>query len=325
LFGIHHMFTVAITGANGFIGRNLVQYLTIRGDVQIRVLVRDPHSTILQHANVTLIQGDLASSGALKNFLVPGCTVINLAYDSLAPQTANLAAMRNLAEACGDSHVRRMIHCSTAVVFGRCAEEVVNEKSACEPQTEYGNTKLLIEQALREYARGRFETVMLRPTAVFGPGGQALVKLANDLLCGSRAVNYLRSCLFNERKMNLVCVNNVTAAIMFLAETRSKVDGEVYIISEDDNPSNNFRYVEQYLLAKLGRGNYVWPRLSVPPMILSWLLRTLGRDVDKPRRIYDSSKIRRAGFCHVEALEHGLAVFVEWYRGKSGSGQPENK
>jgi nucleoside-diphosphate-sugar epimerase len=319
------MSTVAITGANGFIGRNLVQHLTMRGDVQIRVLVRDSRSTTLQHANVTLIQGDLASSEALKNFLVPGCTVINLAYDSLAPQTANLAAMRNLVEACGDSHVRRMIHCSTAVVFGRCAEEVVNEKSACDPQTEYGMTKLLIEQALREYACGRFEAVILRPTAVFGPGGQALIKLANDLLCGSRAVNYLRSCLFNERKMNLVCVNNVTAAIIFLAETSSKVDGEVYIISEDDNPANNFRYVEQYLLTKLGGGDYVWPRLSAPPMILSWFLRVLGRDVDKPQRVYDSSKIRRTGFSHVESLEHGLAVFAEWYRGKSGPGQPKDK
>ncbi len=304
--------TIAITGANGFIGRNLVQRLTANDDVQIRLLIRGPRSPALRSPRLTVTQGNLQEPETLANFLVPGCTVVNLAYDSSVPQSANLLAARNLARVCAENQVNRLIHCSTAVVFGRCADTVVNEECLCDPRTEYGITKLMVEQALREEARGRFEIVILRPTAVFGPGGQALLKLAAQLAHGSRTLNYLRACLFGKRSMNLVCVDNVSAAIQFFTESENRMDGEIFIVSQDEDPDNNFQYVEKCLLAKLTGNDYVLPRLIMPPAILSWFLRMRNRDVVNPQRVYDSSKLQRAGFRPIVPLDAGLAAYAEW-------------
>jgi nucleoside-diphosphate-sugar epimerase len=313
--------TVAITGANGFIGRNLVQLLIANDDVQVRLLIRGSRSPALRSPRLTVVQGNLLAPEMPASFLVPGCTVVNLAYDSGAPRSANLLAARNLARVCSENQVKRLIHCSTAVVFGRCADDVVNEESLCAPRTEYGITKLMIEQVLREEARGHFEIVILRPTAVFGPGGQALLKLAAQLAHGSRTLNYLRSCLFSKRKMNLVCVDNVSAAIQFLAESENRMDGETFIVSQDDEPDNNFQYVEKFLLAKLAGHDYALPRLPLPPAILSWFLLMLKRDVVNPERVYDSSKLQRAGFRPIVPLGSGLAAYVEWYQEQVVSGR----
>lgn len=313
--------TIAITGANGFIGRDLVQRLAANANAQIRLLIRGDRSQTLQSPRLTVTQGNLQSPETLGKILVPGCTVVNLAYDSSAPQSANLLAARNLARACVENQVKRLIHCSTAVVFGRCADTVVNEESICDPRTEYGVTKLMVEQVLCEEALGRYEIVILRPTAVFGPGGQALLKLAAQLAHGSRLLNYLRSCLFSKRKMNLVCVDNVSAAIQLFIESENRMDREIFIVSQDEEPDNNFQYVEKYLLAKLTGHDYILPPLTMPPAILPWLLRMRNRDVVNPQRVYDSSKLQSAGFRPLVPLGSGLATYIDWYQEQVVSGR----
>lgn len=309
--------TVAITGANGFIGRDLVQRLTANADAQIRLLMRGHRSPTLLSQRLTVTQGNLQLPETLGEFLVPGCTVVNLAYDSSASQSDNLLAARNLARACVENQVKRLIHCSTAVVFGRCADTVVNEESICDPRTEYGVTKLMVEQVLCEEARGRCEIVILRPTAVFGPGGQALLKLAAQLAHGSRPLNYLRSCLFSKRRVNLVCVDNVSAAIQFFIESENRMDREVFIVSQDEEPDNNFQYVEKYLLTGLTGHDYILPPLTMPPVILSWLLHMRNRDVVDPQRAYDPGKLRRAGHYPKVSLSTGLASYIEWLQEQS--------
>jgi len=314
---------IAIVGANGFVGKNLVQALMARNDVSVRTLARSPLEAGNQHPNITAIQGDLTKPETLKNFLVPGCVVVNLAYGFNMTSSENLLAAKNLADICKDGKIKRLVHCSTASVFGRSQGDVANEQSTCSPHTEYGLTKLKIEEVLHEASSGHFEFVNLRPTSVFGPDGQALIKLISNLTQGSMILNYLRSCLFNTRKLNLVSVETVTAAIIFMAETEQKVDGETFIVSEDNEPINNFQHVERYLLDKLAGRYYTIHPLSLPLSILSLILRVRGRDAYNPRRIYDSSKLLKTGFRPAKSLEQSLGEFVEWYKTQSATEQCE--
>jgi len=315
---------IAITGAHGFIGKHLIEKVLERGDVLIRSLVRDPDILYGHSHNLTEIHGDLTKLETLSDFLLPGCTVVNLAYGFNLSNDENLRAAGNLLEICKKYQVRRLIHCSTASVYGRNLEDVVDEETICNPKTEYGRTKLLIEQILRDGARGHFEFVNLRPTSVFGPGGLALIKLFDNLSNGSMALNYLRSCLFSHRKLNLVSVETVVAAILFIYDKGQDVDGQTYIISEDDELINNFEYVEKYLLHELYGKYYSAPPLKLPLRILSVILRIRGRDADNPYKIYDSSKIRKAGFHPPRPLLSTLTEFVQWkmsqppYNGRNG-------
>jgi nucleoside-diphosphate-sugar epimerase len=304
---------IAVVGANGFVGKNLVNALAAHNDVLIRTLERNSPSD-KQYSNVTVIQGDLTKLDTLQNLFVHDCIVVNLAYGFNMTSEKNILAAKNLAEMCKSGKIKRLIHCSTASVFGRNPDDIVNEESACYPCTEYGITKLSIEQILFEASRGNFEFVNLRPTSVFGPGGPALAKLITNLTHGSMILNYLRSCLFNKRKLNLVSIETVTAAILFMVNTQLEVDGETFIVSEDVESINNFQYVERYLLKKLVGKYYLLPPLDIPLAVLSFILKIRGRDAYNPSKIYDSSKILKMGFRPDKTLQQSLDMFVEWYK-----------
>lgn len=309
--------TLAITGASGFIGRRLVSELLREGRWEIRVLSRDKQRDLREGRfghGVEIYEGDLGDPDSLSGFLAPGCTVVNLVYLWEAGEEQNVACIHNLLVACKDAKVARLIHCSTAAVSGRVANDLVDEKTPCRPITEYGKTKLRIEQEIIDSARGVFDAVILRPTAVFGIDGEPLKKLAIDITCGNRGKNYLKSCLFGRRRMNLVHVANVVAAIIFLIRHPEPLDGETFIVSDDDDAKNNFVDVEQFLMDALDVKKYPLPRLQLPLTLLKWLLVLLGRNNVNPRCDFDPRKLRRLGFKSPVGLEDGLAEYAAWYR-----------
>lgn len=307
--------TIAITGASGFIGRHLVAGLLRECGYATRVLSRSRHSREATFgAGVEVFEGGVDDPHILRKLLVPGCTVINLVYLWDAGEALNRAYTRNLLEACKEAGVARLIHSSTAAVVGRVGNDLINETIGCLPVTEYGVTKLRIEQDIVDFARGFFEVVILRPTAVFGVDGEPLKKLAADLVQGNCWKNYLKSCLFGKRRMNLVHVANVVAAIIFLIRDTRHYEGEIFIVSDDDDPQNNFVDVERFLMEALGAKAYPLPQFPMPLTLLRGLLWSLGRNNVNPRCDFDPGKLRRFGFKPPVTLAKGLAEYADWYR-----------
>lgn len=306
---------VAITGGSGFVGQHLLALLAGRDDLQIRALIHRHRPPQLRgYHNLTPVEGDLLKPKTLNGLLQPGCTVVNLAYLSDQSDQENLRAAANLAEACLQAKIKRLIHCSTVAVTGRAPGNVVNEETPCRPVHVYETTKLAIEKILIEKSGSTLEVVILRPTTIFGAGGKNLLKLADELNRGRRAVRYIKSCLFNRRKMNLVYVGNVAAAIAFLIDVRPCLDREIFIVSHDEHPSNNYRTIEQYLLARWDYPDYPLPCLPLPPLILSTLLKLAGRPNSNPARVYEGQKLVQAGFEKPISFEAGLTSFADWYK-----------
>lgn len=309
--------TVAIVGASGYIGRNLVEELRRTGGYKIKLLVRSPDHANVENArdqSVEIVKGDLLEPESLRDFFEQDCTVINLVYLWGAGEAVNLRVTENLIEACKESKVKRLIHCSTAAVVGRVADDLINEATPCHPVTEYGLTKLKIEQAIISAGKGYFDVAILRPTSVFGPGGDPVKKLAEDLATGGRFRNYLKSCLFGERRMNLVPVANVTGAIVFLMSCKEDLDGEVFIVSNDDSPINNFAAVEKFLMREFRTKEYLVPRVPLPLGLLAFLLRMMGRNNVNPRCNFKPDKLLALGFRPVVTFEEALAEYASWYR-----------
>jgi len=305
---------VAITGANGFIGRHLIAALSKYPNTSVRILVRRASVGNKWSPNVTEIEGDLTKPDTLNEFLLEGCIVVNLAYSFAATDNQNITAINNLINVCTRNKIKRLVHCSTAAVYGRTKESGVNELSECNPRTDYGKTKLLIEQILSEASKGVFEYVNIRPTAVYGADGQALMKLINNLENASGFSNYLRSCLFNSRSLNLVHVDNVVAAIIFLMDLNQNIDGQTFIVSEDFEEDNNYKYVENFLFKRFEKRRYIIPPIPVPLVFLSFILRFLGRDSINPKMVYDTKKLKEIGFNYDVSLDSGLNELCEWYK-----------
>lgn len=316
------MRTVAITGATGFIGRHLLGRLTRRRDLTLRALTRRASDSRLPHEpGLQWIRGDLADAGTARALLEPGCDLIDLAFPARWPREKHVEAAAALAEAAAAARVRRVLHCSTAVVAGRAAERVITEETVARPAAEYEVTKLRIEETWCARAQGRFELAILRPTVVFGAGGRNLLKLAHELTRGQGLTNYLRSSVFGRRRMNLIPVENVTAAFEFLLDHPGPLDRETYIVADDEDPSNNFRDVERLLRAALGVHPASVPRLPVPAFVLAALLRLAARSNADPDRIYDGSKLRRAGLNEKPVtLAQGLSEFAAWKKQVDRSG-----
>jgi nucleoside-diphosphate-sugar epimerase len=302
---------IAVTGAGGFVGHHLLMLLAARTDFRVRALVHGHHDPI--NGSTLKIAGDLMRPETLNDFLVPGCTVVNLVHLEGKSKEENLRAAANLAAACARTGISRFIHLSTAVVAGRVPDRVISEHTVCKPQSRYEITKLAVENFLMQEYRHLFEVVILRPTAVFGPGGENLIKLADGLTWGNRIANYLKSCLFNDRRMNLVSIANVVHAITFLVETAGTVGGESFIVSDDEEPMNNYRGVECFLMERFSIPDYPLPRVFIPSSVLSFLLRLMGRSNLNPGAVYAGGKLAAIGFRKPASFQAELKRFASWY------------
>lgn len=298
-----------LLGGTGFVGRAVVAELD-REKCPLRLLARRPPPDPLPRT--TFVKGDVLDRAALRRLMTPGCSVINLVTPGSTGPPAEVSAMRNIAEVCLEAGAERLVHCSTATVAGRALAARIDEDTPCLPGTVYERTKLAGEDELRGLLKGRMPLSIARPTAVFGPGGRNLVKLAESLRSGHRVSNRLRYLLFGNRRMHLVPVRNAAAALAFLATRPAPGDDEIFLVSEDDASENNFHDVETLLRTFLETAAPI-RKAALPPGVLALLLRVLGRSDVDPQRLYDSSRLLRAGFVRPVTFRKGIETFATWF------------
>jgi nucleoside-diphosphate-sugar epimerase len=284
--------TVAVTGATGYIGRPLLARLAGEPGIRVRGLSRRPLEAT--SGAWVVVQGDLRDPRAVRRLLRPGCDVVHLAHLWRESFEENLQAVRTVLAACRELDVRRLVHLSTVAVFGRSPGDRLDEASACRPVVPYGRLKLAIESLLREECAVPY--VVLRPTTLFSDSGPPLEPLATSLRSGRRMLAYLRSSAFSSRRMNLVHADAVAAAIAFMLAVEPFPAGGTFIVSQDEDPANNFRDVERCLMSALAVRDYALPPVPVPAWLLSLALRVRGHNNVEPRRVFDSGRIRSLGF-----------------------------
>lgn len=307
------LLTIGVAGASGFLGKNLVDTLLRLEGVTLQLLHHSSPSRVVGERG-RCFRGNLLTGDGIEEW-VSGCdVVVNLAYLWTAGLANNMTATRNLVDACVRSGVRRLVHISTAAVVGRTRSNWVDEATSCHPATEYGRCKLEIENLLLDKAQSfGFDLVILRPASVFGVGGAPLEKLCGELRAASPFKNYLKACLFGRRAMNLVHVENVTAAIIFAIKSHSDFGGKVWLISEDDMAINNYLDVERLGRERLGIKHYPISVLPLPYFILEGLLRLLRRNIVNPRCRFKPDGFRKLGFKPVRDLQSGLCEYFDWY------------
>jgi len=147
---------ILVTGASGFIGRDLVAYLLERG-IGVRALVRAPERLLgVGGDRLEIAVGDLRDPAALGRAVTGTAAVAHLAAlksDEPESEAVNVGGARALAEACRRAGITRVVNVSTQSVKIR-------------RQGPYARTKLEAERVL--HASGLAVTT-LRPSVVYGP------------------------------------------------------------------------------------------------------------------------------------------------------------
>lgn len=263
---------------------------------------------------VAVVKGDLSDPGSLEGFLREGSVLVHLAFLP-GGNAANLAAAANIAQAAVEAKVRRVVHCSTAVVVGFGARGVVNEQTPPAPKGEYQETKYGIEQLFREHLGGTVELAILRPTEIIGPGGEGLRGMIRRLQDGPEPRNSLYRLLLGNRRFNYVGVENVVNGLLLLAVTPSAQSGDVYNVSDDDDPDNRYRHVEEIIRTAIGKGS---PRraLSLPAWTLSLLFRLIPASAP-PSRVYSTAKLEALGYRKTKTLRSSILDVITYEAGHS--------
>jgi nucleoside-diphosphate-sugar epimerase len=282
----------------------------------VRALAHSARDESLPTApNLTWVRGELDDPACLQQLIAPGGCVVHLAFPAGWAPERHLAAAEALASAAVGVGTTRVVHCSTAVVVGGSPPTRIDEHTPCRPVAEYERLKLDIERVLcRVLLSGAVPLVILRPTAVIGPGGWNLRKLARELTAGSRMMSYVRACLQGRRKMNLVCVDNVVEALLFLLNRQHASPCDIFLVSDDDDPMNNYYDVRIALMGHLGVRTSVVPVVPLPPFVASALLRLHGRSCANPMRVFDASKLVEAGYHRTSTLADEVDRFARWFR-----------
>jgi nucleoside-diphosphate-sugar epimerase len=179
---------VAVTGATGFIGSQLVDRLLADGH-HVAALVRQPAAVqSLEAKGATAVVGDVGDMSSLHSMMAGADIVFHLArvraHGSLPRETfeVNTDGTRNVARAAMRSGVARIVHASSSAVYGSRVGLVDESTTLC-PDSAYARSKMDAEAAIRSECGAR--AVIARITSVMGKGARSWKPLAASAANGT--------------------------------------------------------------------------------------------------------------------------------------------
>ncbi|MBO0680716.1 UDP-glucose 4-epimerase GalE [Mycolicibacterium sp. S2-37] len=178
--------TWLVTGGAGYIGSHVVRAMQ---DAQIPVVVIDDLSTGLEQfvpdsvpfVRGTLLDADLVTS-TLREHSVRGVMhIAGYKYAGLSVQRPlhtyeqNVSAMVTLLKAMEETGADKVVFSSSAATFGTPDVDIVDENTPTNPESPYGETKLIGEWLLRDVGRATgLSHTSLRYFNVVGSGSPEL-------------------------------------------------------------------------------------------------------------------------------------------------------
>jgi len=223
-----------VTGANGFIGSNVVKRLLDKG-VTVNVLVRKTSNlSFLKGLEVNYFYGDITDYGTIepamkgvdKVFHVAGLAADWGAYELF--EKINYKGTINVTKAAAAASVTRFVYISTVAFHGFGKTNVREDDPPAKHLIPYAETKMLAEQWLWEYAKViNMEITAVRPGNVYGINDRTFIsKYIDAMMAGKFAeVNHGRS------KTCPVYVENLVDIIMLVSE-EDKAVGNAYLATD---------------------------------------------------------------------------------------------
>lgn len=324
--------TVLVTGANGFVGRNLCQALVEAGHA-VKGLVRpgSERRFLSGLKGLALISGDITVPEHWPQALEGVEAVFHAAakVSDWGPraefQAANVEGVRNVVEAARERGVRRVVVLSTVSVYGFPGQKNVDETFPLRPRPSdpYAATKAQGERLALSFNGQGVEVTALRAGGIYGPHDQTTsLKMIPFLLKG-------RFCHVDHgrRVMAPLYIDNLIQALN-LAAWSPAAPGQVYNIVDQGEVTwqEYIAWMCQELGCPLSRlsapGWLAWPAagavefgarlvgLKDPPPITRYRVRAVMRDSH-----YSIQKARRElGYEPQVSTREGIRRTIRWYR-----------
>ncbi|OQA21771.1 MAG: 3 beta-hydroxysteroid dehydrogenase/Delta 5--_4-isomerase [Actinobacteria bacterium ADurb.Bin346] len=235
-----------VTGGTGFAGSHLIKKL-IKDGHEVNALVRDSSDiSVLESLPVKLIYGDITDRNKVFEGIKGMGWVFNIAA---AYRKANLSekdfwdinykGTLNILDACLQSGVKKLVHCSTIGVVTTVKNPPGDENTEVCPGDDYQKSKCAAELEVIKFAKEKgLKAIVIRPCGIYGPGDMRLLKMFK-MIAGKKFI------LFgNGRALyHMVYIDDLVDAFILSAENEN-ISGEVFIIGDE-------RYVTLNELSKM--------------------------------------------------------------------------
>jgi nucleoside-diphosphate-sugar epimerase len=213
---------VAITGVSGFVGKNLFNYLSNNSCEVVSILLRNRE---------------------WKNS-ISGDAVIHLAgkaHDTKKTSDAseyfkiNTDLTKELFDVFLESEVKDFIYFSSVKAVADDVLEVLLEDVKPDPQTSYGQSKLLAEEYIlsREIPKGK-RVFIIRPCMIHGPGNKGNLNLLYNVV--KKGIPYPLAAFKNQR--SFLGIDNLDFMIREILINKEIVSG-IYNFADDEVLSTN--------------------------------------------------------------------------------------
>lgn len=311
---------VSITGATGFLGRRLADMFRDHG-WQVRAVVR-PGSAKPLPSGVARFDAALHDRSSLARAfddadVVVHCAGVVRAARPSAFDVVNVDGTRAVVDAVNATG-SRLVHVSSLAAIGPgTAERPAREEDVPRPVNAYGASKLAGESVVRAHARVPW--IILRPSAVYGPGDRGffpLVRLAQRGLFPMATPPAM--------PFTFLFVDDAAAAVLLASESR--VSGDACFVGHGTPESAGAML--HAIAASLGRryrpltipagavrlaaavGDVLW-RVGAHPLLDS----SRAAEFAAPGFVCDVTRASTLlGFTARVALAEGVPRTVAWYR-----------
>lgn len=313
---------ILITGATGFVGKNLV--LEISKKKRVRILVRRTSdiTPFEGREGIDIVYGDLDKNEGIIEALVGvevviHCAVRTIARNFIEYYRMNTLGTAHLVRAMIQGGIKNIVYLSSHAACGPCREKTsLTETDQTRPISSYGITKKLAEDIIIN--SGLLYTI-LRPVSVYGPYDTEIlkyIKLLNRGICpivgiGEKYINLIYVTDLVRLIINIVHAHNFSNKIFFISDGNCYSYSEVLDIIADTLHKKNVRvYVPEKIALFVGLLNDIF---------LPEKKRLIWRDkVRELAQKYWLCRNERAviefSFTPRYSLKEGMKETIDWYR-----------
>lgn len=175
---------VTVTGGEGFIGSTLVERLLAEGAEVTALTLYDPLGRRgwldpAVHTDVRFLPGDVRDPQRVLEAVAGSDVVFHLAaligipYSYVAPDSyvqVNVQGTQNVAHACRQAGVARLVHTSTSETYGTALTVPISEDHPLQPQSPYSASKIGGDMmALSFHHAFELPVAVVRPFNTYGP------------------------------------------------------------------------------------------------------------------------------------------------------------